>query len=74
MAPRAVAWVGAALAVTAWVVTLFVSVPQHNLRARGFDVRACDVLIVTNWSRTAARTVRGGILRWVLAVVMKTGE
>jgi len=72
--PRAALWVGAALAVTAWVVTMFVSVPKHNLLARGFDARACDVLIVTNWARTVAWTVRGGILLWVLAVAMKTRE
>jgi hypothetical protein len=70
--PRAVAWVGAALAVIAWVATMFVSVPQHNILARGFDARACDALIVTNWIRTAAWTVRGATLLWVLAAVMKT--
>lgn len=70
--PRAVALVGVALAVTAWVVTIFVSVPQHTLLARGFDARACDVLIVTNWIRTAVWTARGGLLLWVLAAVMKT--
>ena len=68
--PRAVAWIGAALAVTAWAVTIFVSVPQHTILAGGFDARAFDVLIATNWSRTVAWTVRGGILLWVLAVVM----
>ena len=72
--PQAVAWVGAALAVGAWIVTVFVSIPQHNLLARGFDARALDVLLVTNWSRTAAWTVRGAMLLWVLAVVMKTRE
>ncbi len=72
--PLPVAWVGAALAVIAWIVTMFVSVPRHNVLARGFDARACDVLIVTNWIRTAAWTVRGATLLWVLAVVMKTRE
>jgi hypothetical protein len=71
-APRQVAWVGAALAVAAWVVTVFVSVPQHNILARGFDARAYDVLLVTNWLRTAVWTLRGAALLWVLAVITNT--
>lgn len=70
--PRAVAWIGAALAATAWAVTIFVSVPQHTILAGGFDARAFDVLIATNWSRTVAWTMRGGILLWVLAAVIRT--
>ncbi|GAC1555130.1 MAG: hypothetical protein NVS3B10_16210 [Polyangiales bacterium] len=70
--PRPVAWVGAALAVTTWVVTMFVSVPQHEVLARGFDPRAHELLVVTNWLRTAAWTARGAILLWVVAVITKT--
>ncbi len=70
--PRQVAWVGAALAVTTWGVTMFVSVPQHNILARGFDARAHDLLVVTNWLRTASWTARGAILLWVVAVMTKT--
>ena len=72
--PRKVAWVGAALAVTVWVVTMFVSVPQHDVLARGFDARAHDLLVVTNWLRTAAWTARGATLLWVLTVMMKTRD
>ena len=70
--PRQVAWVGAALAVTTWGVTMFVSVPQHAILARGFDARAHELLVVTNWLRTAAWTARGAILLWVVAVMTKT--
>ena len=70
--PRQVAWVGAALAVTTWAVTMFVSVPQHTIFARGFDARAHDLLVVTNWLRTVAWTARGAILLWVVAVLTKT--
>ena len=65
--PRGAAWLGAALAVTVWLVTFFVSVPQHGVLARGFDVRAHDVLVATNWLRTAAWTLRGGLLVWAVA-------
>ena len=67
----AVAWVGAALAVAAWAATMFVSVPQHTILARGFDPRAHDLLVVTNWIRTAAWTARGAILLWVVAALTK---
>ena len=70
--PRQVAWVGAALAVTTWIVTMFVSVPQHAILARGFDARAHDLLVVTNWLRTATWTARGAILLWVVAAMTKT--
>ena len=70
--PREVAWVGAALAVTTWVVTMFVSVPQHAILARGFDARAHGLLVVTNWLRTASWTARGALLLWLIAVMTKT--
>ena len=60
--PRGAAWLGAALAVAVWLITFFVSVPQHGVLAHGFDVRAHDMLVATNWLRTAAWTLRGGLL------------
>ncbi len=68
--PAAAVWVGAGLAVAAWIVTIFVSVPEHAILARGFDARALDALITTNWLRTAIWTARGGILLWALALAM----
>jgi hypothetical protein len=65
--PRGAAWLGAALAVAVWLVTFFVSVPRHDALTRGFDVRAHDVLVATNWLRTAAWTFRGGLLVWAVA-------
>ena len=65
--PRGAAWLGAALVVTVWLVTFFGSVPQHAALARGFDIRAHGVLVATNWLRTAAWTLRGGILVWAVA-------
>lgn len=42
------------LAVATWVVTMFVSVRQHDILARGFDARAHNLLVATNWLRTAS--------------------
>ncbi len=61
------AWVGGALAVATWVVTMLVSVPQHTTLARGFDARAHTILVATNWIRTALWTARGALLLWVVA-------
>jgi hypothetical protein len=60
--PRSFAWAGAALVALAWAVTLFASVPAHNLLAHGFDPDAHTRLVATNWLRTAAWTTRGALL------------
>ena len=65
--PREAAWLGAALAVTAWLLTMFVSVPQHAILANGFDARAHEHLVATNWLRTLTWTLRGAILVWAVA-------
>lgn len=64
--PRWLALVGLGLVVLAWLVTVFVSVPQHNILAGGFDVHAHRVLVSTNWLRTLAWTARGALLLVVL--------
>ena len=65
--PREVAWVDAALAITAWLLTAFVSVPYHDVLAHGGDMRARELLVATNWFRTATWTLRGAILMWAVA-------
>lgn len=65
--PRGIAWAGAALAIAVWLATMFVSVPQHEVLSHGFDGRAQQLLVSTNWLRTIAWTLRGGILLWVTA-------
>ena len=63
---RAEAFVGLALVLVAWAVTMFASVPQHNILARGFDALAHSTLVATNWLRTLAWTARGVILLSIL--------
>jgi len=65
--PRAWAWVGLALAAAAWLLTLTVSVPQHNVLAGGFDESAHAILVGTNWLRTCVWTARGALLLWVVS-------
>ncbi len=64
------AGVGAALVVIVWLVTFLVSVPQHEALARGFDARAHRRLVRSNWIRTGAWTVRGGLVIWAVSAAL----
>jgi hypothetical protein len=60
------AWVGLALTVAAWASTFALQVPLHEELARGFDAAAAERLVVTNWLRTAAWSLRGGLcMAWL---------
>jgi len=60
--PAGMAWLGLALTGIAWLTTMFASVPQHNVLSGGFEARAHEVLVATNWIRTAAWSARGALL------------
>jgi hypothetical protein len=60
--PRTLAWAGLALTGLAWLVTMFASVPQHNVLSAGFDERAHALLVSSNWLRTFAWSARGVVL------------
>ena len=45
-----------------WVTTFFVSVPLHNQLSIGFDQKAVESLIHTNWIRTIAWSLRVAVL------------
>lgn len=65
--PRWMAWAGLMLLAAAWLVTALVSVPQHEVLAGGFEARAHQLLVSSNWLRTAAWTARGALLLWLVA-------
>ena len=64
--PGWTAWLGAILVVIVWGSTFFLQVPQHSILDRGFDQRAYELLVGTNWLRTIAWTLRGGLVMWLL--------
>lgn len=64
--PAWAAWVGAALVILIWASTFFLQVPQHSILDRGFDMRAYELLVNTNWVRTVAWSLRGGLMMWVV--------
>lgn len=63
---------GGALAATAaaWLVTFSLSVPAHEVLSGGFSQEAFERLRDTNWLRTAAWTLRAGL---VAAALLRPG-
>ena len=62
--------VGLGLVVVIWGVTVFINVPQHNALSYSFDVDVHRQLVLWNWVRTIAWSLRGLILLWVLSQVL----
>jgi hypothetical protein len=59
-------WLGVLLVGLIWFSTAFLQVPQHSVLASGFDARAHQLLVTTNWLRTIAWSVRSLlVLFWV---------
>ncbi len=69
--PMWMAWAGLGLVLLLWGVTFALSVPQHAKLAHGFDLRAYRLLVDTNWLRTTAWTLRGGLVVGMLALTMR---
>ena len=49
-----------------WCVTFFISVPLHNILVSGYNYPAWKKLVLTNWIRTFAWSVRAIILFYLL--------
>ena len=58
---------GAALVGVIWASTAFLQVPLHTALSAGFDADAHTRLVATNWVRTVAWTLRGGLVLWMTA-------
>ena len=61
---------GLVLIAVNWLATAFVAVPLHG-RASGRDEAVRRALVRTNWIRTVAWTLRGGIVTYALVVSMR---
>ncbi|HEY8563647.1 MAG TPA: hypothetical protein VIL74_24925 [Pyrinomonadaceae bacterium] len=55
-------WLGLVLTLIVWVSTFLAQVPLHEKLARGFDARAHSRLVHSNWLRTVAWSLRGGLV------------
>ncbi|NOT59309.1 MAG: hypothetical protein HOP19_03690 [Acidobacteria bacterium] len=54
-----------------WCSTMFLQVPQHSILAAGFEVKAHQFLVNSNWLRTIAWSLRGALALWMTAKVMR---
>lgn len=59
------------LVLVVWASTFFLQVPAHSILDRGFDAVAHNQLVSTNWVRTIAWTMRGGISLWWIWELIK---
>jgi len=63
--------VGLVLVVVIWLSTVSLQVPQHAILSSGFDATAHQFLVNSNWIRTIAWSVRGALVLWMMAKVMR---
>ncbi len=63
--------VGLVLVVVIWLSTMFLQVSQHDILSSGFDAAAHQFLVSSNWLRTAAWSLRGALVLWMTAKVMR---
>ena len=61
------ALVGLALVGMIWASTALLQVPRHTALGSGFDRAALSGLVLTNWLRTVAWSVRGALVLWMTA-------
>ena len=59
------AWSGLALLGVSWLSTAFLQVPCHELLSKVFEPVVHQRLVSTNWMRTAAWSLHGGLVLWM---------
>ena len=64
--PSAAVWLGLALLAVIWGSTALLQVPRHRELESGFGDRAHRRLVTSNWIRTIAWSLRGGLVLWML--------
>ena len=71
--PLWMAVAGAGLVLFIWGCTFAVQVPLHNQLAQRYDGAAIEQLVRSNWIRTVAWTLRGGLVLWALWLAAMAG-
>lgn len=66
-------WIGLGLVAVLWVSTAIRQVPIHNVLSVGFDHKAHRSLLISNWIRTAAWSIRGALMLYVSSQVFQGG-
>ncbi len=65
---------GLALLAVIWLSTALVQVPCHSLLSKGFDSIVHQRLVWTNWIRTAAWSLRGLLVLYMVNNVILSGN
>ena len=71
VAPNWAAWLGLGLTVLIWASTFLLQVPQHAALSSGFDQKAFETLVSTNWIRVFLWSARSALLAWLVWVQLK---
>lgn len=66
------AWTGLALVGLIWASTGLLQAPLHQTLTAGFNASVHHQLVATNWIRTAAWTLRAGLVCWMLVPLLRT--
>lgn len=64
-------WCGLALILIIWASTFFVQVPLHEKLGASYDSSVQRNLVLTNWIRTTAWTLRGALILWMVWLKIK---
>lgn len=63
-------WAGLVLLGIIWVGTYTIQVPQHAQLAHEFSAAVQRQLVIGNWIRTVAWTLRGALVMWMISRLM----
>lgn len=64
-------WIGLGLIGLIWIITFSLAVPQHRRLSLGFDAKAHQALLRSNWIRTVAWSLRGLLVAWWLLSLLR---
>ncbi|HET7481163.1 MAG TPA: hypothetical protein VFJ72_16780 [Rubrobacteraceae bacterium] len=69
--PDYLVWIGLILLAAVWLSTAALQVPRHTKLGLGFDPAVWTGLVATNWVRTAAWSLRAGVVLTMAGYAMK---
>lgn len=58
-------WTGLGLLGVCWLSTAFIQIPCHEVLSKVFEPVVHQRLVSTNWLRTAAWSLHGGLVLWM---------
>lgn len=68
-----VCWGGLLMVIVIWVSTALLQVPRHKALATGFDYQTHRGLVLSNWIRTVAWSIRGALVLFLVNQTVARG-